>query len=106
MYHKFSKTPIGKFRLIALLEGLSFLILLFIAMPLKYFAGLPLAVRVVGMVHGILFLLYVYFLTQVKFTYKWTFQKSSFAFLASLLPFGTFVLDSSLKKEELNYSKS
>jgi integral membrane protein len=94
------KTPLGRFRAVALLEGLSFVVLLFIAMPLKYLAGLPLAVRVVGMAHGVLFLLYLPSLLEVAVVHRWSFLRVLAAFGASLVPFGTFVLDARLRREE------
>ncbi len=89
------------FKLVAILEGISFLALLFIAMPLKYFADLPKAVTVVGWIHGALFVWYIYALAIVHFTLQWSIIKSGLAFLASLVPFGTFVLDRQLKKDEV-----
>ena len=80
-------------RIIALLEGLSFLILMGIAMPLKYYADSPAAVRVVGMAHGILFVLYCLNVVFAHFKFNWTFTKTGLALLASVLPFGTFVAD-------------
>ncbi|MDP4285961.1 MAG: DUF3817 domain-containing protein [Bacteroidota bacterium] len=97
---KFSDSTIGRFRMVAISEGISFIVLLFIAMPLKYFAGIPEAVKYVGWVHGLLFVLYVYGLITVKINLNWGFKKTLRAFLASLLPFGTFILDKSLQKEE------
>jgi len=94
------KTPLGRFRAIALLEGLSFVVLLFIAMPLKYWAGMPLAVRVVGMAHGILFLLYLPSLLEVAAAQRWSRSRMAAAFGASLVPFGTFVLDARLRREK------
>lgn len=89
------------FRQVGIMEGISFLILLFIAMPLKYFAGIPEAVKVVGWLHGVLFVWYVYALAIVHYTLQWTLFKSALAFLASLVPFGTFVLDRQLKKDDM-----
>jgi integral membrane protein len=86
-------TVVGRFRLVSFLEGLSFLILLLIAMPLKYLAGEPGAVRVVGMIHGVLFLAYVLLLIQVWADTRWPLQRIALLFVASLLPFGTFVAD-------------
>jgi len=86
-------------RLVALLEGSSFLILLFVAMPLKYFAGLPLAVRVVGSIHGALFLLFLAALYRAAGARAWPRRRSLSAFVASILPFGTFVFDASLRRE-------
>jgi integral membrane protein len=99
MNNSFFNTTLGRFRLVAILEGISFLILLLIAMPLKYMAGLPMYVKYVGWAHGVLFILYVIFLTQAWMEYNWKLKKVALAFLASLLPFGTFVLDNQLKKE-------
>jgi len=90
-------TNLKKFRLIALLEGLSFIILLFIAMPIKYMLGEPMAVKIVGMAHGGLFLLFIYLLFASAKEYKWKFSFISMAFIASLLPFGTFYLEKKLK---------
>ncbi len=92
-------TALGRFRLVAILEGISFLVLLGIAMPLKHFAGLPLAVKYVGWAHGLLFVSYALLLIQVWIEYKWTFGRVAWAFLLSFLPFGTFVLDRQLKNE-------
>ena len=92
------KTVLGRFRLIAVLEGISFLVLLFVAMPLKYWAGMPLMVKYTGWMHGLLFISYLYSLILVKAEHDWNFKKSVWAVIASLLPFGTFVLDSQLKK--------
>jgi integral membrane protein len=93
------KTPLGRFRAVALLEGLSFVVLLFIAMPLKYLAGMPLAVKVVGMAHGVLFLLYIPSLIEVAVVHRWSLLRGVVAFAASLVPFGTFVLEATLRRE-------
>lgn len=90
---------LGTFRLVAFLEGMSFLVLLFVAMPLKYLADMPLAVRIVGSLHGVLFLLFVAMLFGVARDRRWPIRRSLAAFVASLVPFGTFVLDRALKRE-------
>ena len=87
------------FRHIGVMEGVSYLILLLIAMPLKYLAGIPWAVKYMGWAHGVLFVSFGFFLIRVWIKYKWSFGKTTMAFVASLLPFGTFVLDKRLKKE-------
>jgi integral membrane protein len=89
------------FRIIALLEGISFLVLLFIAMPLKYMLDMPQPVRITGMAHGVLFVAYVCWLIMVTLKLKWPVKKAFIAFLASLLPFGTFILDARVLKPEL-----
>ncbi|NMO13990.1 DUF3817 domain-containing protein [Pyxidicoccus fallax] len=94
------KTPLGRFRAVALAEGLSFVVLLFIAMPLKYGAGMPLAVKYVGWAHGLLFVLYLFALMEAAIACRWSLVRAVGAFIASLVPFGTFVLDARLRREE------
>ncbi|MBC7384213.1 MAG: DUF3817 domain-containing protein [Bacteroidia bacterium] len=94
------KTTIGQFRAIAILEGISFLILIFIGMPLKYMAGLPLFVKYMGWAHGILFISYLFLLIRVKVEYNWSLLQCAGAILASLLPFGPFVMESRLRKTQ------
>lgn len=93
------KSPLGRLRIVAILEGISFLVLLGIAMPLKYLAGIPEPVRVVGMAHGVLFVLYVILLIQVAIEKSWSFKKSILAFIASFIPFGTFYADAKWFRE-------
>ncbi|MEI7024899.1 DUF3817 domain-containing protein [Paenibacillus sp. y28] len=92
------KGSLGSFRAIALLEGISFLVLLFIAMPLKYWADWPYAVKYVGMAHGVLFVLYLAALLVVSVAHRWHIFRITGAFIASFLPFGTFVFDARLRK--------
>lgn len=87
------------FMQIAFLEGISYLILLLVAMPLKYFARIPEGVKYIGWAHGVLFVLFCIYLLKVWIGLKWSFGKAALAFIASLLPFGTFVLDAKLNKE-------
>jgi integral membrane protein len=93
-------SQIRVFRMIALAEGISFLILLLIAMPMKYFMGMPEVVRVVGSIHGGLFVLYVGLLAAIHFRQRWPFIFSMYAFIASIIPFGTFMLDKHLREKE------
>jgi integral membrane protein len=88
------------FRKIAFAEGVSFLVLLLLAMPLKYFANLPMAVKVIGGLHGILFVAFIILAYIVKEEYKKNWGWIVKAFLASIIPFGTFVMDKEWKKEE------
>ena len=92
------KNPIPFLRKIALIEAVSYLVLLGIAMPLKYLAGEPAAVRVVGMAHGVLFLLYVLAVFQAAAEYGWKLKLIAQLLVASLLPFGPFVADARLLK--------
>lgn len=93
-------TPQGKFRLVAWLEGLSFLVLLGVAMPLKYLFGLPLAVRVVGMLHGVLFVAYVIAVVDALGSGRWQRDRAFWAIVAAVLPFGAFVFEAKLRREE------
>lgn len=88
------------FRKVAFAEGVSFLVLLAIAMPLKYFAGMPMAVTVVGGLHGLLFVGFMILAYLVKEEHKKNIGWMAKAFLASIIPFGTFVMDKEWKKEE------
>ncbi|MEO7314161.1 MAG: DUF3817 domain-containing protein [Ginsengibacter sp.] len=97
---KYSKSSLGRFRLVAISEGISYLLLLFIAMPLKYLAGIPDAVKYPGWVHGLLFMLYILALISVKVDRNWSIAKTALAFVISLIPFGAFFFDKSLRKEE------
>ena len=94
------RTPLGRLRLVGNVEGISYLVLLFIAMPLKYLAGMPLAVRAVGMAHGVLFVLFVVALLHAAAVRRWPLLRTALALASSLVPFGTFVLDRSLWEEE------
>lgn len=94
------KKTFGLFRKIAFAEGISFIVLLFVAMPLKYLANMPLAVTIVGGLHGVLFVAFVVLAREVKTEYKKDLRWLGKALLASILPFGTFVMDKEWKKEE------
>jgi integral membrane protein len=87
-------------RRVGLIEGISMLVLLFIAMPLKYIWDQPGAVKVVGWIHGALFVLFMLLVLYVYDQRSWPFKKVAVAFVAAFLPFGTFVFDRQLKKEE------
>lgn len=86
--------------MVGISEGISYIVLLFIAMPVKYIAGNPAAVWYVGWVHGLLFMLFILALITVKINMEWGFKKTAIAFIAALMPFGTFILDKSLRKQE------
>ena len=96
-----SGTVIRQLRVVGLVEGISFLVLLGIAMPLKYLAGLPMAVRIVGMAHGVLFVIYVMALLHAQMTVRWPVRRVLGLFLAAVLPAGTFVADGGLRAEQL-----
>jgi integral membrane protein len=86
-------SAIGRLRITGFLEGLSFVLLLGIAMPLKYMMGLPQAVRLIGMLHGILFILYIILSVHVTLILRWPLRRMLFLWLASVVPLGTFYAD-------------
>ncbi len=92
---------IKRFATIALLEGISYVVLLGIAMPLKYFFDLPLAVKIVGWAHGILFMLYIILLLQCWMHYQWSLKRVTVYFIASLLPIVPFIIERKLTEEYL-----
>lgn len=94
------KTSVGRLRVIGLVEGISFLLLLGVAMPLKYFAGVPQAVTMVGWLHGLLFITFCIALTQAHQEANWTVWRTGGVLIAALLPFGPFVIDGRLRKED------
>ena len=81
------------YRLTAFLEGVSYILLLFIAVPIKYLLNEALFVKILGMPHGILFILYILFSIIAKIKYNWNFRKFLVISIASLVPFGTFYID-------------
>jgi integral membrane protein len=87
------KSTVGQLRIVGFLEGVSFLVLLLIAMPLKYFWEMPMAVKMVGMAHGVLFILYIVYALVVAIQQKWSFWTLTLVVLASFVPLGTFLAD-------------
>ncbi len=81
------------FKLVALLEGISYILLLFVAVPIKYLAGDPQFVKLLGMPHGILFLAYIVLAFMVASELKWNGKTVFIVLLASIIPFGTFYVD-------------
>ena len=90
---KFTTTALGRLRVIGWLEGVSFLLLLGVAMPLKYVWGQPELVRHLGMAHGVLFLAYLAAVIQVTVELSWGWGRAVLVMAASLVPFGTFYSD-------------
>ena len=81
------------FKYIALLEGISLLLLLFFAMPMKYIYELPMYVKVIGMAHGLLFIAYVALAVMLKIEEHWAIKKFVFVCIESIVPFGTFYVE-------------
>lgn len=88
---------INIFKITSLLEGLSYILLLFIAVPIKYFQGNPEYVKMLGMPHGILFVLYIVLAIMLKSELKWGNKTFGIVCLLSILPFGTFFVGKYLK---------
>ena len=93
-------TELKKFRLINKIEGISFLILLFVAMPLKYYAGIPLATKIVGMAHGIFVFAFLYQLFAASDEAPFSGKEMGILTLMSLIPFGSFYNDKLCAKKE------
>ena len=87
----------SRFRIISIIEGLSYLLLVFIAMPLKYMFDYPMAVKIVGMSHGVLFILFFLALVMAMNRYKWKFLGFQL-FVYSLLPFGFILIEKIIMK--------
>ena len=81
------------FRIVALLEGVSYILLLFIATPIKYISGDPQYVKLLGMPHGILFIAYIAIAFMLKNDFKWNTKELLTVLVASIIPFGTFYVD-------------
>lgn len=91
------QTNIGRLRVIGFLEGTSLLILLFIAMPLKYVFEMPILTRPVGTIHGALFLLFIFNTLSVGVEQNWKFKNTTWkVLLACIIPFGTFYIDAKI----------
>ncbi len=93
---------INLYRKIAVIEGISYLILLCIAMPLKYFFNIPEAVKYFGWIHGILFLVFFVILILAFIKYRWSWMRLVLYLIASVLPVVPFILDQKLAKEYPN----
>jgi len=97
------KNPIGVLRATALIEGGSFLVLLFLAMPLKYIWEQPMAVRIVGAVHGGLWLALCVMLVYATIIARWPLGRAALLFVAALIPFGPWLVDRRMKQYEAEY---
>jgi integral membrane protein len=92
--------PIGRLRAVGMMEGVSFLVLLGVAMPLKYVWGYPLAVKWVGWAHGVLFVLFCLALLGAMRHARWPVTRGMQLFIAALVPFGPFLVDRGLRAEQ------
>lgn len=93
----FFKTKIGRLRIIAFLEGVSLLMLIFIAVPMKYYFNNPNLSKTLGPIHGALFLLFIFSTLSVGIEQGWKFKTTTWkVILACFIPFGTFYIDSKI----------
>lgn len=84
---------INIFRITAFLEGVSYILLLFIATPVKYYLNDPQYVKILGMPHGLLFMGYIVLACMLKKDMQWTSKELVYIILAAIIPFGTFYVD-------------
>jgi integral membrane protein len=96
--------PIPILRKVALIEAVSFLVLLGIAMPLKYLANMPMAVKVVGWIHGVLFVAFCFALLYAWLSARWPITRAALLFIAALLPFGPFIIDRRMRQWEAEFA--
>jgi len=88
------KTKVGRLRIVGFLEGISLLVLIFLAVPLKYILHNPIGSEVMGPIHGALFLLFVFNTLSVGIEQRWKFMTTTWkVLLACIIPFGTFYID-------------
>ena len=91
-------TLFNTFRIVAFLEGISYILLLFIAVPIKYFGNDPQYVKLLGMPHGVLFIAYIVLAIILGSKLKWKTKTLLFILAASIIPFGTFYVDKKFLK--------
>jgi integral membrane protein len=92
------KTNLGRLRVLSLIEGLSLVLLVFLAVPLKYLFDSPLLVRYVGMAHGVLFLALIFMTIITGIELGWKFKRMAIIMLASVIPFGCFYVENKIFK--------
>jgi integral membrane protein len=95
------ETPLKRFRIVSISEGISYILLLLVAMPMKYLLGIAMAVKITGWVHGALFVIFIITLLEAMLKQKWSIVKAALFFIASLIPLGAFFIEYRfLSKEE------
>jgi integral membrane protein len=94
------KTVLGQLRILALVEGISYLLLFGVTMPLKYLHEIELPNKIVGMIHGVLFIAFCVWIVRIAVKNKWSILKTLVGLASSLLPFATFILDAKVLKNE------
>ena len=97
---KQSNNALNRFRIISFIEGLSYIVLIFVIMPLKYLYDSPELMKIVGMTHGVLFMLFVIFLVDYMKKNNIRKQIGFDYFIYSLIPFGFFLIENLLQKKQ------
>jgi integral membrane protein len=105
MHHPSGKS-IRQLRIAAILEGISYLLLLGLTMPLKYLLDMPEPNKLVGYAHGVLFIWYIALVLVVAYRYRWPLRETFIALAASLFPFATFYVESRMLRKEALISRS
>ncbi len=93
---------IKSLRIIGIIEGISYIVLLAFSMPLKYLLKMQMPIKINGWLHGLLFICFIFFLLVVSFQQKWKFKKLVTGGIASLIPFGTFWFDKKITETNPN----
>lgn len=93
------KSHTGRLRVIAFLEGCSLLLLVFVAMPIKYLLKIPDATQAIGLIHGILFIMFIAATIAIAILQKWTMNRVLMVMASSVLPFGTFYIDKKILRK-------
>ncbi|MEM1059247.1 MAG: DUF3817 domain-containing protein [Verrucomicrobiota bacterium] len=101
-----TRHTITSLRIVGLIEGVSFLLLLGVAMPMKYMGGIPEAVKIAGWAHGILFMVLCLLLVAAGILADWKLRRQGMVFAAALIPFGPFLIDRRLKEYDDAYRQS
>ena len=86
-------SALGRFRLISIIEGVSTILLFLVAIPMKYALDIPMAVKIVGPLHGLLFLMYLVMLVSTWASQQWPLRMFIVGLFAAVPPFGTFLYD-------------
>lgn len=94
------KSLIAQLRIAAIMEGISYLLLLAVTMPLKYLADMPEPNMIVGYSHGLLFIWYVVLVLLVAYRYRWNFKSTAIALAASLIPAATFYVEAKMLRDK------
>jgi integral membrane protein len=100
-FHTGERNQLRRMRLVSLLEGTTLVALMFVAVPLKHIAGHPAATSIIGPIHGMAFLLYIWMLIQTVSGADWSRAEIARAVIVAFIPFGAFANERFLKRKEL-----